>query len=702
MKPTMSISHCRTSYSTFSSKKKKKKERINQIQGSISMFFKGILMFLVLVKVVASSNEGFIFNGFGLDLVYGQRKSLELGGVAELRNDGVFELTNGEFQIGRVFYSVPFKFKNSSNAEAFSFSTTFVFAIVPENSRGNGLAFVLAPSKEFTGVVPSQHLGLFNRTNHGNSSNHIIAIELDTFPNHEFEDIDDNHVGIDINSLKSAKLSPAGYVSSSSGEFRPVDLASGERIQLWVEYDSTKHQFNVTLSPITMNKPKVPLLSMDINLSPFILKNMHIGFSSEIGVRGASTYVLGWSFQMDGKAEDLNLAKLSSVPSTRKEKSRKKEVILAVGLSLSGVLVLVVICSVMFFLTRKKATFAEILEDWEVEFGSHRFSYKDLYVATKGFNEKELLGQGGFGQVYRGELPVSKVQIAVKRIFRKSQDRMKEFIAEIVTIGRMRHPNLARVLGYCRGKYELLLVYEYLPNGSLDKFLHNEQEIVLNWNRRFSIIKDVASAIAYLHDECLEGCIHRDIKASNVLLDDDLNGKLGDFGLARCRKHAQETTHIAGTFGYMAPELAKTGKASTSTDVYAFGAFCLEVVCGRRPINWQASAEQVHLVDWVFKCWDEGDILKTADSKLGKDFEVWQVDLVLKLGLLCLHSVAAFRPTMSQVTSYLKGQDSLPENLEIILHKWEFMEESANQSAPWTKDSIATFDVTESFQSSGR
>ncbi|XWS10091.1 hypothetical protein CRYUN_Cryun39dG0045800 [Craigia yunnanensis] len=236
---------------------------------------------------------------------------------------------------------------------------------------------------------------------------------------------------------------------------------------------------------------------------------------------------------------------------------------------------------------------------------------------------------------------------------------------------------------------------------ALVEFLYNEQEVVINWNQRFSIIKDVAYGVTYLHEEWLEVIIHRDIKASNVLLDDDPKEKLGDFCLARCSKHAQETTHVAVTFGYMALELAKTGKASKSTDVYAFGAFCLEVVCGRRPIKLRASAEEVHLVDWMFKCWNEGDILKTADPKLGEDFEVREIDLVLKFGLLCLHNVAAFRPTMSPVTSYLKGQASLPENLEIILHTKEFMVESSDYSAQRTKDSIATIAVTESFLSVG-
>ncbi|XP_022766197.1 L-type lectin-domain containing receptor kinase V.9-like [Durio zibethinus] len=662
------------------------------------MFLKKFLVFFLWIKLATSSNQGFIFNGFS------QNQSLELGGIAELRTDGLFRLTNtAVFQVGHVFYSVPFKFKSSSNADALSFSTNFVFAIVPENSRGHGITFVLAPSKELAQVASGQHLGLLNFTTDGKSSNHIAAIEFDTFQNQEFEDIDDNHVGIDINSLTSAKSASAGYVYNKTGKFMPADLSCGERIQVWVEYDGTKHQLNVSLSPIIRkSKPKFPLLSMDIDLSPIILEEMYIGFSSATGLQVASTYISGWSFQMDGVAEDLDLAKLPSVPSTGKKKSRKKQVILAVSLSLSGVFLLAFIFSAIFFLGRKKVRFTETLEDWEVQFGPHRFPYGDLFIATGGFNEKELLGQGGFGQVYRGELPGPKVQIAVKRIFHKSQDRMKEFIAEIGTIGRLRHPNLVRLLGYCRGKDELLLVYDYMPNGSLDRFLYNKPEVTLNWNQRFSIIKDVASAVAYLHEEWVEVIIHRDIKASNVLLDDDLKGKLGDFGLARCSKHAQETTHLAGTFGYIAPELAKTGRATTSTDVYAFGAFCLEVVCGRRPVMPRASADKVHLVDWVFKCWNEEDILKTADPQLDKDSQVGEIELVLKLGLFCSHNVAAFRPNMSQIISYLNGQASFPENLDTILRTNEPLEQSRDYSLTSTKVSVGTMGVTESFLFAGR
>lgn len=669
------------------------------------MFFKKFLVFFLLIKVATSTSEGFIFHGFSSQLEHHpQNQTFQLGGIAELRTDGLFRLTNNAvFQVGHVFCSVPFIFKSSSNANAFSFSTTFSFTIVPENSRGHGIAFVLAPSNELPQVASGQHLGLFNFTTDGKPSNHIVAIEFDTFRNQEFGDIDDNHVGIDINSLTSAQSASAGYVYNRTGKFRPADLSCGEGIQVWVQYDGSNHQLNVSLSPIIRKtKPKVPLLSMDIDLSPIILEQMYVGFSSATGLQVASSYISGWSFRMDGVAEELDIAKLPSVRSTGKKKPRKKSIIiLAVALPLSGVALLTVIFSTIFFLVRKKPKLTEILEDWEIQFGPHRFPYKDLYVATRGFNEKEFLGQGGFGQVFRGELPVPKIQIAVKRIFQKSKERMEEFIAEIGTIGRLRHPKLARLLGYCQGKDELLLVYDYMPNGSLDKFLYNKPEVnTLTWSQRFSIIKDVASAVAYLHEEWVEVIIHRDIKASNVLLDDNLNGKLGDFGLARCSKQAQETNHVAGTFGYMAPELARTGKASTSTDVYAFGVFLLEVACGRRPVMPRALAEEVHLVDWVFKHWNEGDILETADPKLNKEFEVGEIELVLKLGLFCTNNVASLRPNMSQVISYLNNQASLPANLDTILHTQEFLERDCALNC--TKDSVATMAVTESFLFAGR
>lgn len=314
--------------------------------------------------------------------------------------------------------------------------------------------------------------------------------------------------------------------------------------------------------------------------------------------------------------------------------------------------------------------YAEVLEDWEAEFGPHRFSYKDLFCATQGFKDQHLLGVGGFGRVYKGLLPVSKMEIAVKRVSHDSKQGMKEFVAEVVSIGRLQHRNLVQLLGYCRRKGELFLVYEYMPNGSLDKYLFcyhgdvDDQSVVaLTWAQRFQIIKGIASGLYYLHEEWEKVIIHRDIKASNVLLDSQMNGRLGDFGLSRLYDHGvdPQTTHVVGTLGYLAPELARTGKASPLTDVYAFGVFVLEVTCGRRPIKQSAEDNELMLVDWVLEHWHKGLLTDTVDTKLQGDYDVNEVCLVLKLGLLCSHPFRNSRPNMRQVLEYLNGEKPLPD-----------------------------------------
>ncbi|KAL8094152.1 hypothetical protein AgCh_035862 [Apium graveolens] len=243
---------------------------------------------------------------------------------------------------------------------------------------------------------------------------------------------------------------------------------------------------------------------------------------------------------------------------------------------------------------------------------------------------------GGFGRVYRGVLPVSNIQVAVKRVSHESRQAIREFIAEIVTMGRLRHRNIVQLLGYCRLKDELLIVYDYMPNGSLDRYLYDNLKIRFNWTQRFRVMKGVAAALKYLHQDWEKVVIHRDVKTSNVLLDSEMNGRLGDFGLARLYDHDHgtntETNHVVGTIGYLAPEHVRTGKATTRTYVYSFGAFLLEVVCGRRPVDVQ---DQTLLVDQVLWLWNNGDILREVDRSLGVDYDVEEVELVLKLGLLC-------------------------------------------------------------------
>jgi serine/threonine protein kinase len=308
--------------------------------------------------------------------------------------------------------------------------------------------------------------------------------------------------------------------------------------------------------------------------------------------------------------------------------------------------------------------FAELHEDWEDDYGPHRFSYKDLYDATEGFHYKNVLGHGGFGKVYKGVLPVSKLEVAVKRVSHESKQGIKEFIAEIVSIGRLRHRNIVQLLGYCRRRGELLLVYDYMSNGSLDKYLYSDEgKDTLEWSQRFEIIKGVASGLFYLHERWEKVVIHRDIKASNVLLDNEMNGRLGDFGLARLYDHGTDpqTTRVVGTMGYFAPELARTGKATPLTDVYAFGIFIVEVTCGRRPIDNLVEDSSEILIDWVVEHWHRGSLIDTLDKRIQGNYDADEVCLVLKLGLLCAHPFSNARPSMRQVMQYLDGERPLPE-----------------------------------------
>ncbi|XP_073114698.1 L-type lectin-domain containing receptor kinase SIT2-like isoform X1 [Elaeis guineensis] len=615
-----------------------------------------ILLVILLLILVASSDNEIIFNGF-------TGANLSLNGLAQITSGGLLMLTNNTKEgQGHAFHPALLHFKNSSNGKPLSFNATFVFAIRPEypDASGHGLAFAVSPSKELPGAMPNQHLGLFNTTDIGKPIDHIFAIELDIVKNVDFNDINDNHVGIDINSLTSMNSSPVAYFDGKSGRFKSLKLISGDPMQVWIEYNGMDMQLDVTISPINVPKPDIPLVSSKVNLSSILFDDMYAGFSASTGSATACHYILGWSFSLNGTAQPLDLSKLPSLP--YQENSKKISHLLAIALPLVAVVLLLLSIAVIFFVRRKRENYEELIEDWELEFGPHRFLYKDLFKATKGFREENLLGFGGFGHVYKGVLPTSATEVAVKKISHESRQGMREFVAEIVSMGQLRHRNLVQLLGYCRREGELLLVYEYMPNGSLDKFLFHGEQPALTWSQRFQIIKDVCSGLHYLHEGWEQVVIHRDIKASNVLLDREFNGKLGDFGLARLysRGTNPQTTHIVGTLGYLAPEISKTGKATTSSDVYAFGAFLLEVACGRRPIESHPSVEVPGLVDWVLGCWKMGTILETRDPKLGSDYVVKEMELVLKLGLLCSHPDPMARPSMRQVVQSLEGDAPLP------------------------------------------
>ncbi|KAI8573923.1 hypothetical protein RHMOL_Rhmol01G0313600 [Rhododendron molle] len=651
---------------------------------------------------MAIDENKFVYNGFN-----GTR--IQLDGAAKIHSNGLLQLTNtSQYQIGRAFYQHPIGFGTSSStlSQDHSFSTHFVFAIVPDHEITNlsccGMAFASSPSTDFTNAVGIKYFGL------PNSSNHLLAIELDTLTNPELNDINDNHVGIDVNSLLSNASATVTYYSNRERINRSLQLASGSPIHIWIDYDGFENVLNVTLAPITSPKPDQSLLSTHTNLSSILLDSMYVGFSASTSLLTGNHYILGWSFNKSGKAQGLEISELPSLPHQRKPSLGSTGLGIIVSMIIGVIGLTITIGGTFYMLRRKK--YQEIREDWEREYGPHRFSYKDLFKATKGFIDEELLGAGGFGKVYRGILPSSKEHVAVKKVSHDLKQGMKEFVAEIASMGRLRHRNLVQLLGYSRRKGELLLVYDYMPNGSLDKFLFSNEKPILDWAQRCHIIIGVASALLYMHEEWDQVVLHRDVKASNVLLDADLNGRLGDFGLARLYDHGAtlETTHVVGTIGYLAPELSRTGKATTSTDVFAFGAFMLEVACGRRPIELQQSPDEVVLVDWVFEKWKEGAILETSDPRLGEDY-FEEMELVLKLGLLCSKSDAAARPSMRQVIQYLDGDVPLPEIIHdststgvIGLGNEALSEFVMSFPSPIVESSAHSISSTESILTSGR
>ncbi|XP_039797979.1 L-type lectin-domain containing receptor kinase SIT2-like isoform X1 [Panicum virgatum] len=545
--------------------------------------------------------DQFVYSGF-------TSANLTLDGAATITPNGLLELTNGTVRLkGHAFHPTPIHISKEPHGTVQSFALSFIFAIycVQPDICGHGIAFLVAAHKNFSNTMPMQYMGLISEHSNGNATNHFFAVELDTNCNDEFKDIENNHVGIDINGLNSANSSSAGYNDNRNGNFHNLTLASYKVMQVWVEYDEDNTQINVTLSPVNVAKPFKPLLSTTYNLSRVLRDKAYVGFSSSTG-------------------------------------------------------------TIVILLVRRWLMYAELREDWEVEFGPHRFSYKDLFYATEGFKNKNLLGIGGFGRVYKGVLPKSKVMVAVKKISHNSKQGMKEFVAEVVSIGRLQHRNLVQLHGYCRRKGELILVYEYMPGGSLDRYLYDqENKPTLNWDQRMRIIKGIASGLLYLHEEWEKVVLHRDIKPSNVLLDDEMNAHLGDFGLARLYDHGAEpqTTHIVGTIGYLAPELGRTSKATPLTDVFSFGMFVLEITCGRKPIEQTGQDRQLLLVDWVLDCWHKGLVTDAVDVKLQGAYNVDEACLILKMGLLCSHPFINLRPSMREVMQYLNGNVPLQDKL---------------------------------------
>ncbi|XP_042403699.1 probable LRR receptor-like serine/threonine-protein kinase At1g56140 isoform X3 [Zingiber officinale] len=294
----------------------------------------------------------------------------------------------------------------------------------------------------------------------------------------------------------------------------------------------------------------------------------------------------------------------------------------------------------------------------------YTFSYAELRAATGDFNPANILGEGGFGQVFKGILNDGRT-VAIKQLSATSNQGKDQFLTEIATISSVQHRNLVRLLGCCVDEDRRILVYEYLENGSLDNAIFGKKNLLLDWQTRFDILLGVAKGLTYLHEESRLRIVHRDVKASNILLDADLNPKISDFGLAKLYddKLSHMNTKVAGTIGYLAPEYALRGHLSEKADVFAFGVLALEVLSGR-PNSIESSAhETIYLLDWVWNLLENNHRLEMLDERLAS-FDEGEVHRVIGVALLCTELSPACRPTMSMVVSMLIDHIEVPDVLE--------------------------------------
>ncbi|XP_074274090.1 G-type lectin S-receptor-like serine/threonine-protein kinase At1g11300 [Silene latifolia] len=365
-------------------------------------------------------------------------------------------------------------------------------------------------------------------------------------------------------------------------------------------------------------------------------------------------------FSGDGADLFIRLAN-SELP----DESGKRKIIIAVAVSLSALLSIILVFYLWKWLRNRNGNIA----NWQNIFGAtgssndfqdlRLFNFTKLVEATDNFSEMNKLGQGGFGPVYKGKWEDGQ-EIAVKRLSKKSGQGVEEFMNEVMVISKLQHKNLVRLLGCCVEGEEKLLVYELLPNKSLDALLfHPDQQKMLDWPKRFSIIKGICRGLLYLHRDSRLRIIHRDLKPSNILLDEELNPKISDFGMARIFGSKQDeanTLRVVGTYGYMSPEYAMEGTFSEKSDVYSLGVLLLEIVSGRRNHRF-LDQESSNLLTYAWKLWSENDMLSLINHETVNCSFEGQIYKCIQVALLCVQELPADRPDVSAVITMLDVDD---------------------------------------------
>ncbi|CAL4952947.1 unnamed protein product [Urochloa decumbens] len=513
------------------------------------------------------------------------------------------KMTNGS--VGRVAYAQPVRLWDCRTGMVASFTTTFSFAIGGNHNitRGDGMAFFIGP---FPPRLPPNSgagfLGLYSNPNLSGSLP-TVGVEFDTFWN---QDLDPpgvtDHVGININSIHSANWT-----------LNIPDLGLYGTMSANVTYDAGSRMMAVSLRLADGSTHDVQL-PMDIVVAGVPQQDVAIGFSASTGSFFESHHLLSWYFSS------------TDMPAVSRESSYQE--------------------------LPEMSTSARIYLPVPME-----FSYEELSAATDGFNkDTRFLGSGCFGEVYEGDLrhpSLPNPKVAVKKLKPLAEQSRKNYISEIMILGLLNHRNLVRLVGWCDGGVEKqLLVYELVQNKSIDEYLHGPARLLM-WSERYRIALGVARAIEYLQAGCHNLIVlHRDIKPSNVLLDEQFEAKLGDFGLVRWVDPGQSSlggTQMIGTMVYMDPTCIATRTVSTASDVYSFGVLLLEMATGKKLDVVQDARD---LVRTVHECYDRGKVLEAVDNRLN-GFHEGQAKRMLVVGLLCVQSERRDRPEITNVIKLL-------------------------------------------------
>ncbi|KMZ64633.1 hypothetical protein ZOSMA_358G00010 [Zostera marina] len=614
--------------------------------------------------------EGETFKANTDNQCYHPDKKICLHADAWIKNGGI-DVDYKSNGWGAVTYSEPILFRNKTTNQTATFKSEFTFTILynEELEAFGSLVF-------FMSGFPFQNTSGYLQMENGKNNN-FIAVNLDK--DSPYLDRDQIQLQLLLNSKAIAEKEIV------EGDF-DKNCINGRII---VEYDS----INSTLSVFyNARKPASPNFFHAVDLNTILPENVTIGFVSKSKDSYDEHIIKTWDF--------FSTFPIIEEPFDGKIKGNTSQKVLLVAIIGAIITVFILIIgAITFFVwklmkrklierrekekrekersekerrekerrdrrnhdeTEDRILDAEFEEEQE---GAKKLSYNELQMATDNFSKDRILGVGGFGPVYSGFLKSIKKNVAIKRISDHSKQGKKEYVAEVKIISQLRHKNMVQLLGWCHENGDLHLVYELMENRSLDSFIFDHQK-TLSWPFRRNITKGLASALIYLHQDWKQCVVHRDVKAGNVMLDKKFEAKLGDFGLARLSDHGGgvQTTVMAGTIEYIAPECIITGKGGKESDVYAFGIVALEIACGRKCIDHKTDANKVKLVEWVWKMYGSGSLVDVVDERIlnDKDYNEREVKQLLMVGLFCAHPDLEKRPTMSHALAILNFQSSIP------------------------------------------